>query len=56
VIATIIYVITLATMLALVTPNFGSLSRYKTGFSTYLFVLVAAMPYGWILGNKKQIT
>ena len=52
----ILFVTIMATLLTLTTPNFGSLSRYKAGYSAIFFVLVAILPARWYFENKRQIT
>lgn len=39
--STAVYVILLCIFLALSTPNYGTLSRYKTGFLSFFFLLIA---------------
>jgi len=39
--STAVYVVLLCIFLALSTPNYGTLSRYKTGFISFFFLLVA---------------
>jgi hypothetical protein len=45
----------LATMLALTTPNFGSLVRYKNAFMPFLFLIVSILPYQFIITKKTEI-
>lgn len=42
----IIYILLLAIFLTLSTPNFGTLSRYRTGFLPFLFFLLICYPVG----------
>lgn len=44
VISTLVYIVLLAIFLTLSTPNFGTLSRYKVGFTPFLFFLVLYQP------------
>jgi hypothetical protein len=39
--STAVYIILLCIFLALSTPNYGTLSRYKTGFLSFFFLLIA---------------
>jgi hypothetical protein len=39
--STAVYIVLLCIFLALSTPNYGTLSRYKTGFISFFFLLVA---------------
>ena len=43
---TLIYILLLAIFLALSTPNFGTLSRYRVGFLPFLFFLLLCYPIG----------
>ena len=48
----LLIIIMLAVMLALSTPNFGSLVRYKNAFLPFLFLFVSYLPYQHFLSQK----
>lgn len=51
VMATLVYVLSLAVLLAFAAPNFGTLSRYKAGYWPFLILLVLAL---YFLKQKKS--
>ena len=52
--AAAVAILLLATMLALSTPNFGTLVRYKNAFLPFLFMLSSALPYQYLASNWKS--
>ena len=42
----------LATMLALSTPNIGTLIRYKNAFIPFFFIIVGILPYKYLMSKK----
>jgi len=52
--ASIFSILLLATMLALSTPNFGTLVRYKNVFMPFFFLLVSILPYEYLSLKKPQ--
>ncbi len=44
----------LATMLALTTPNFGSLVRYRNAFLPFLFLIVSILPHQYLSSKAKE--
>jgi hypothetical protein len=53
IVATIIFVLIMAVLLSISTPNFGSLSRYKTGFMPFFLLMI--LDGGLGLFNKKSL-
>lgn len=53
----IIYIVILCVFLALSTPNFGTLARYKVGFQPFLvFMLLAGNPaFNWIMSRLSKL-
>lgn len=55
VLAAVVYIVLLATLLALSTPNFGTLSRYKVGvlpFLLFVSLLGSRIPQRWLRANQ----
>jgi len=50
------YIILLAIFLALSTPNFGTLSRYRVGFLPFLFLILLYSPMANGFMNKSKLT
>ncbi len=55
IIAACFFVMVMAVMLTLTTPNFGSLSRYSAGFSPIFFALVMLIPWQRYFEKQDQI-
>ena len=55
--SSIVYIVTLCIFLALSTPNFGTLARYKVGFQPFLvFMLLAENPaFNWIMSRLSKL-
>jgi hypothetical protein len=53
----IIYIVILCLFLALSTPNFGTLARYKVGFQPFLvFMLLAENPaFNWLMSRLSKL-
>ncbi|GAB4236337.1 MAG: hypothetical protein Tsb0034_10920 [Ekhidna sp.] len=54
VIAGIAAIMILSTMLAMSTPNFGTLVRYKNPMMPYFFLLVSALPYTHFTSHREE--
>ncbi|MEM6642028.1 MAG: hypothetical protein AAF616_03530 [Bacteroidota bacterium] len=51
--ASTLTILILATMLALSTPNFGTLVRYKSAFLPFLFLMAGLLPYRYLILQKQ---
>ncbi len=52
--AIIVYVLFLASLLALSSPNWGTLDRYKVGFKPFLLVLIF-IPCRWVMSDIGEL-
>lgn len=50
----LVFICLLASMLALTTPNLGSLVRYKNAFMPFLFLITSILPYRYITSKSKE--
>lgn len=53
VVAGLVSICLLATLLALTTPNFGTLVRYKTAFMPFLFLLSSILPFQYFTSKTS---
>ena len=53
VIASLVIILSLATILPLASPNFGTLVRYRAPFTPFLVVLVTILPCWYLQGRKE---
>ena len=53
VIASLVLILTLATILPLASPNFGTLVRYRAPFIPFLVVLVTILPCWYLQGRRE---
>jgi hypothetical protein len=53
ILAVIVYAVVLCIFLAISTPNFGTLARYRIGFLPFLIVLLVSQP--WLVRTLAKI-
>ncbi len=53
VLATLAFILILATLLPLAAPNYGTLARYKAPFTPFLVTLITILPC-WLIQSRKE--